>query len=103
MITRTLKRRKQRAKLKSLQSELNNLSLEEKAVLASYIAHNTKTIHLGMNSGLAGGLEAAGIIFRSSNIGSMGTGIAYNIQPWAWDYLREHPELLYPERSEEQS
>jgi len=21
---------------------------------------------------------------------------AYNIQPWAWEYLKEHPEVLEP-------
>ena len=85
---------KQRMKSKSLKAELHKLSPEERAILATYVRRETKTLRLGINSGVAGGLEAAGIIYQSSSIGSMSTGIAYNIQPWAWDYLREHPELL---------
>jgi len=46
-----------------------------------------------MADGRVGGLEAEGIIFRSSNVGNIESW-AYNLQPWAWDYLSAHPELL---------
>jgi len=39
------------------------------------------------------GLEIEKIVFKSSNIGQLDEW-AYNIQPWAWDYLNNHPELL---------
>lgn len=74
-------------------AELHDLSPEEKMVLATYIRGNTKTVILAPQSGVAGGLEAAHIIFRASTIGTA-SGFAYNIQPWARDYLRQHPELL---------
>jgi len=74
-------------------AELHKLSPEEKVVLASYIRGDTKTLVLAPDSGVAGGLEASKIIYRASTIGSL-DGWAYNIQPWAREYLLEHPELL---------
>ncbi|HEX9732949.1 MAG TPA: superinfection exclusion B family protein [Thermoanaerobaculia bacterium] len=88
------KRWQRRVLRKYRQAQLHNLSPDEKAVLAAYIFGDTKTINLNPQSGVAGGLEDAKIISRSSAIGSRMSGFAYNIQPWARDYLREHPELL---------
>ncbi len=48
----------------------------------------------GLVDGLAGGLEAKGILFRSSNFGDPLYGFSHNLQPWARDYLKKHPELL---------
>jgi hypothetical protein len=39
------------------------------------------------------GLEIKKVIFRASNIGDLDEW-AYNIQPWAWEYLNDHPELF---------
>jgi hypothetical protein len=98
-------RKKWRSRLlkKYRQAELHNLSPEEKAVLAQYIVLDTKTLRLGAGSGVAGGLEASKIIFRSSSFGSMGSGFAYNIQPWAWSYLKQHPEVLELEGPDEEA
>ena len=65
-------------------------------MLASYVVGNTKTLTLDLRSGVAGGLESSRIIYRSSTLGSL-HGFDYNIQPWAWDYLRQHRELLLTE------
>jgi Super-infection exclusion protein B len=86
--------------LRFRQTSLHHLSPEERAVLAAYVLQNTKSLQLQITSGVAGGLEAAGIIYRSSSVGRMGSGFAYNIQPWAWEYLREHPELLALDEAE---
>jgi hypothetical protein len=44
--------------------------------------------------GIAGGLVAKRILFRSSNIFNMIQGPPHNIQPWAKARLIEKPELL---------
>jgi Super-infection exclusion protein B len=40
------------------------------------------------------GLVSETVLYRSSNMSALGTTFPFNIQPWAWDYLNEHPELL---------
>ena len=99
----TRERWKRRVLQKYRQAELHKLSPEEKAVLAEYLLLDTKTMRLGAGSGVAGGLEASKIVFRSSSIGSMGSGFAYNIQPWAWEYLKRHPEALELQEPEEEA
>lgn len=84
----------QRETLKTCKDNLTHLSEAEKKVLRKYLERNTKTIKLPMDSGLAAALVNAKIIYRASNFGDLIDGIDYNIQPWAWDYLHEHPELL---------
>jgi len=53
----------------------------------------TKTQYLDLENGVVRGLELDIVIYKASNIGQINTW-AYNIQPWAWDYLNEHPESL---------
>lgn len=40
------------------------------------------------------GLETEKIIYRASSLSSYYTNFPYNIQPWAWEYLNQHPDLL---------
>lgn len=87
-------RRQRRARRAAQLAALHNLTPEEQAILAAYIRQNTKSIRLPIQSGVTNGLEDAGIIYRASDFGTMGTGFAYNIQPWAWEHLHAHPELL---------
>jgi len=48
-----------------------------------------------MFSGLSKDLEVFGVLYRSSNINMPGSdNYDYNITPWAWDYLKKHPELI---------
>lgn len=82
---RALKRAKQR---------LHNLTGEEREILRNYIGSGTKTQYLDMQSGVVNGMANDFIIYRSSNIGQLQEW-SYNIQPWAWDYLNERPELLF--------
>lgn len=72
---------------------LHRLSPDEKEILMHYIGNQVRSQILPMQDGTVNGLVAEKIIFRSSNLGSI-NGFAYNIQPWAWDYLNEHPDLL---------
>ena len=83
-----------------MQRYLHTLSEEEQVVLRGYIFDQTKTCILGYNDGVVRGLEASHVITRASPLvtydrrtsGHMSS--PYNIQPWAWEYLNAHPELL---------
>ncbi|MDY7096013.1 MAG: superinfection exclusion B family protein [Acidobacteriota bacterium] len=83
-----------RSERKMLEERLNNLAEDERQVLARFLANNTKTQVLSYQYGPANGLEAADILFRSSNIGSGDCQFSYTIQPWAWDALHRHPEIV---------
>jgi hypothetical protein len=80
--------------LKGAKERLHNLTADEREILQNYIGNRTKTQELDIRSGVVNELENDFIIYRASNIGHLG-GWAYNIQPWAWDYLNEHPELIF--------
>lgn len=80
--------------LKGAKERLHNLTAEEREILRNYIGNGTRTQELDIASGVVNELENDFIIYRSSNIGHL-SGWAYNIQPWAWDYLNKHPELIF--------
>ncbi|MCW5879049.1 MAG: superinfection exclusion B family protein [Anaerolineales bacterium] len=80
--------------LKRRQQYLHGLTPEEATILASYIRGNTRTLYLNMSSGVVNGLVHQKVIYSASSTGTMPTHWAYNIQPWAWDYLQKHPEIL---------
>jgi hypothetical protein len=90
------KRKAEVAKLKLEQRKksLHELTADEKAYLIPYVLENQNTQYFLLEDGIAGGLQAKTIIYRASNLGSLVGGWAFNIQPWARDYLKEHPELL---------
>jgi hypothetical protein len=77
---------------------LRNLTDEEIQILSAYIARKTRTQYLSIQSGVVKGLVHDNIIYRSASVGSLeygGAAFAHNIQPWAWNYLNDHPELVY--------
>jgi hypothetical protein len=73
---------------------LDELTPEEKGYLVPYINNGKNTLHHDVDDGIAGGLMAKDIIFRSSNLFNVMDGVPYNLQPWARTRLHEHPELL---------
>jgi superinfection exclusion protein B len=78
---------------------LQSLSQDEKEVLALFIGNQKTAISLPINSGVVKLLEAQLVISRASSIGAgSGLSFAYIIQPWAWQYLNEHPELVLSAR-----
>lgn len=82
---------------------LEALSDEEKTLLRTYIVRGTKTLHLPFNHGVIQGLVHSGVLYRATNASNPNygaTAFAYNLQPWAWKYLREHPEMLLPDDQE---
>ncbi len=75
------------------QQHLHELTPEEKGYLIEY-KNGQNSIYCDIEDGIAGGLLAKDIIYRSSNVFNMVDGVPYNIQPWAKRYLDDHPELL---------
>jgi hypothetical protein len=85
------------ALLRVRQKNLRILTAEEKQILDGFISNKTQSRYLSVQSGVVKGLVYKEIIYRTSNISDPMHGFAafaHNIQPWAWDYLNEHPELL---------
>jgi hypothetical protein len=96
-------RRREEAQFKQrLEQALEHLSEPEKEVLRGYIDSGTKTRYFSMKDGVVGGLRTQGILYPPNRLGDMERW-AYNIQPWAWDYLNDHPELLSKTPSEDRS
>jgi hypothetical protein len=75
---------------------LRDLSFEEKQILQLYVLGGRPTVYFPMGDGVIGGLEAKGIVYRSSSI-VIRFKVPYNIQPWALRYLKHHPELITDE------
>lgn len=73
---------------------LRQLTAGEKAFLGPYIWEQKRTRSGHINDGVVRELEAVGIVRQASNLSTSGTAFPYNIQPWAWDHLNAHPELL---------
>jgi hypothetical protein len=82
------------------ENRLKHLTAEEKDVLRGYIVNQTRSQVLDFASGVVKGLEHEGIIYQASPLGTLIDGFAYNIQPWAWDYLNDHKELLVETNSD---
>ena len=72
---------------------LQNLNPTEKQILSYYIQNQTRSQNLPIQDGTVNALQKEKIIIRGSSLGSM-HGFDYIMQPWAWEYLNKHPELL---------
>jgi len=75
------------------QEMLGGLSKEEKEFLLRYIEEDTKTQYSSILNGVATGLMAQGILFNPTGLARYDK-MAFNLQPWVWDYLKKHPRLL---------
>ncbi len=80
--------------LKRVKKRLRNLTNDEKDALRHYIEENKRTHQFRMSDGIAGGLLAKQIIYRSSNLGSIGDYFPYNIHDYAFEYLKKYKHLL---------
>lgn len=72
---------------------LQNLTPKEKHILGYYIHNQTRSQTQPIQNGTINALQKEKIIIRGSSLGSL-HGFDYIIQPWAWEYLNKHPELL---------
>jgi hypothetical protein len=84
----------QRKALKSKRQSLHKLTPEEKGYLVPYIEGQQNSVYVGMDDGVMAGLRAKGIIYLAANMGSVLEGFAFNLQPWAREYLEKNPGLL---------
>ena len=84
----------QRQKLKEMQKTLHNLTPEEKGYLVSYIKGKKNTVYVGMEDGIMAGLHSKGITYLATNMGDILDGFAFNLHPWARDYLEQNSHLL---------
>ena len=73
---------------------LKELTNSEKEILRRFIAGETRSQYLDFQNGDVNLLERERIIFMASSTGNLIRGMAYNIQPWAWEYLRKNRDLL---------
>jgi len=80
--------------LKLKQKSLHRLTPEEKGYLIPYIRDKKNTIYVDIRDGIMNGLNAKGITYVASNVGDLFNGIAFNLQPWAREYIEKNPHLL---------
>ncbi len=89
------KKRDQSKAMKVLQDRLHKLTQDEKRILCGYILTDCRTQYFSVEDGVVTGLEQAKVIYRASSVGDLyGKGFAFNIQPWAWEYLKDRKELI---------
>jgi len=74
--------------------QLHNLSAEEKGYLSGFVVKGKNTIYAAPFDGVAGGLLEKSIIYRASSVSNILEGEAYNLQPWAQEYIKKYPDLL---------
>jgi hypothetical protein len=86
--------REEQQQLKQMRESLHRLSEPEKEVLRKFVHNGTTTEYFRMSDGVVGGLRDRGILYRSSSLSRSYDVFAYNVQPWAWEYLNSHPKLL---------
>jgi hypothetical protein len=89
--------------IKHYKEWFTHLTPIQKEILRSFIKSNTRSMSLDFKDGTVNELMNAGIIYLPTNISIFknnprvdddGMYTAYNIQPWVFKYLKEHPELL---------
>jgi len=86
-------RRLRRLTLESLRM----LTADEKQFLHPFITNGQNTVHAPITDGVAGGLVAKCLIYRSSNI-FQPVAAPFNLRPIARKLLTENPMLLGPAR-----
>jgi hypothetical protein len=94
-VAQMARRRYRRHRLEAQSREaLHALTPDEKAYLLPFVLGGQNTLYFRAQDGVAGGLIAKKILYQSSTIGSMLSGFAHNLQPWAREHLEKHPHLL---------
>ena len=88
---------RRREKQKKIIARLNNMTEAEKQILRYYFAKDTRSNILRIESGDVQALVHSGIIYRSTNRGSIVEGFAHNITDFSWDYICENPQVLVGE------
>jgi len=81
-------------KFMNMTKRLYDLTHEEKNILLGYFLNNSRTQYLSISDGTVKELEAFEIIYRSSNLGEIDSW-PYNIQPWAWIYIKNNWKKIF--------
>ena len=84
----------QKKAIKLKQRSLHKLTPEEKGYLLPFIIKEQNSINAGMDDGVMAGLRAKGITYSATSMGSLLDGFAFNLQPWAREYLEDNRQLL---------
>ena len=88
------KRRKAvQAQRRQRENYLKSLTPAEKQLLRIYHEECTQSQNLPFNEGIVLGLVRKGILYQASGL-IVRFQAPFNIQPWAWDYIETHPEIL---------
>ncbi len=97
------KKRAARKAKECREARLGTLTPREIEVLRYFIFNETRGQQLSWQSAVVRGLEAERILVRVTEAitagedpftGEVSAYAGYQLQPWAWDFLTEHPELL---------
>ncbi len=80
--------------LKKLEQYLHNLTPKEKAYLSPYVTGDENTLHYQADDAVSAGLVKKKIIYNIGEVEDLISSEAYNIQPWAKEYLVKNPHLL---------
>ncbi len=75
------------------EARLKVLTIEEQRVLAQYLKGNTRTQHFHIDDGIVRGLVESKILYAALREGDI-YKFPINMQPWAWAYLKKHPNLV---------
>jgi hypothetical protein len=75
------------------QAMLHKLTSEECSVLRPYIENQTQTAVFSSPKGVIYGLVKKNILYPAFDHAG-GYNYYYNMNPWAYEYLSKHPELL---------
>lgn len=92
---------RERRMVRAGQRRLHQLTPQEQQVLAGYLRTNSRTRSFPFTDGVIAELVAVGILRRATNVSQIGQVFPYNLQPWAWYYLKRHPELVGSAREHE--
>ena len=81
--------------LQTLKAKLSDLSPREKEILRQFLGADSKTVAFPIDDGAISALHAQGILFRSGQVSQSDLlSFDFNIQPWAWTYLKANPQLI---------
>lgn len=77
---------------------INSLTADEKTILRYFLEVNSRTQDLNYQNGNVSKLTQLGFIYRASLVsygGARGSfTFPYNIDDWAWSYLKSNPSVL---------
>ena len=85
----------ERWNIRQWRKRFHSLSLPEQSLLAEYVDNETTTRSYLVGDGVVNGLVAKKILYRAGSVSHpYEPRFDFNIQPWAWDYLLRHRELV---------